>query len=222
MGDIFRHLMAASSGCPGEGLPVTTTSRASRSVTATKPVPLSALPLLRGARAPALENPAPPSGPGQRRDPCHRRPGLVRGRTDPAIPQPLPTEVWPWGRGVVGAPDGPRSGAGPPESLHPGPLRPALMSSLSSETGRCLSRAKASTWAQLSCSRVGGVERCSLFCPAHSLFVPGNLRPSPGGDEGVGGSFPEVQPLLPSVLQERAQPRNEPTPPTPPPALIAE
>uniref|UniRef100_A0A8C9KK84 Signal peptide, CUB domain and EGF like domain containing 1 n=1 Tax=Panthera tigris altaica TaxID=74533 RepID=A0A8C9KK84_PANTA len=51
-------------------------------------------------------------------------------------------------------------------------------------TGRCLSRAKASTWAQLSCSRVGGVERCSLFCPAHSLFVPGNLRPSPGGDEG--------------------------------------
>uniref|UniRef100_A0A452V369 Signal peptide, CUB and EGF-like domain-containing protein 1 n=1 Tax=Ursus maritimus TaxID=29073 RepID=A0A452V369_URSMA len=40
------------------------------------------------------------------------------------------------------------------------------------ETGKCLSRAKASPWAQLSCSKVGGVESCSLSCPAHSLFVP--------------------------------------------------
>uniref|UniRef100_A0A8I3NHM1 Signal peptide, CUB and EGF-like domain-containing protein 1 n=1 Tax=Canis lupus familiaris TaxID=9615 RepID=A0A8I3NHM1_CANLF len=40
------------------------------------------------------------------------------------------------------------------------------------EMGKCLSRAKASPWAQLSCSKVGGVESCSLSCPAHSLFVP--------------------------------------------------
>ncbi|XP_045869081.1 signal peptide, CUB and EGF-like domain-containing protein 1 isoform X1 [Meles meles] len=40
------------------------------------------------------------------------------------------------------------------------------------ETGKCLSRAKASPWPQLSCSKVGGVESCSLSCPAHSLFVP--------------------------------------------------
>uniref|UniRef100_A0A452QZU8 Signal peptide, CUB and EGF-like domain-containing protein 1 n=1 Tax=Ursus americanus TaxID=9643 RepID=A0A452QZU8_URSAM len=40
------------------------------------------------------------------------------------------------------------------------------------ETGKCLSRAKAPPWAQLSCSKVGGVESCSLSCPAHSLFVP--------------------------------------------------
>ncbi|XP_035121416.2 signal peptide, CUB and EGF-like domain-containing protein 1 isoform X1 [Callithrix jacchus] len=40
------------------------------------------------------------------------------------------------------------------------------------ETGRCLSRAKTSPRAQLSCSKVGGVESCFLSCPAHTLFVP--------------------------------------------------
>ncbi|XP_040847390.1 signal peptide, CUB and EGF-like domain-containing protein 1 isoform X2 [Ochotona curzoniae] len=39
------------------------------------------------------------------------------------------------------------------------------------ETGKCLSRAQ-STQAQLSCSKAGGVERCLLSCPAHSLFLP--------------------------------------------------
>ncbi|KAK2120956.1 hypothetical protein P7K49_002342 [Saguinus oedipus] len=41
------------------------------------------------------------------------------------------------------------------------------------ETGRCLSQAKTSPRAQLSCSKVGGVESCFLSCPAHTLFVPG-------------------------------------------------
>ncbi|XP_032117283.1 signal peptide, CUB and EGF-like domain-containing protein 1 isoform X2 [Sapajus apella] len=40
------------------------------------------------------------------------------------------------------------------------------------ETGRCLSRAKTSPRAQLSCSKVGGVESCFLSCPAHTLFMP--------------------------------------------------
>ncbi|XP_004589499.2 signal peptide, CUB and EGF-like domain-containing protein 1 isoform X3 [Ochotona princeps] len=39
------------------------------------------------------------------------------------------------------------------------------------EMGKCLSRAQ-STQAQLSCSKAGGVERCLLSCPAHSLFLP--------------------------------------------------
>uniref|UniRef100_A0A8C0K8L2 Signal peptide, CUB and EGF-like domain-containing protein 1 n=1 Tax=Canis lupus dingo TaxID=286419 RepID=A0A8C0K8L2_CANLU len=84
------------------------------------------------------------------------------------------------------------------------------------EMGKCLSRAKASPWAQLSCSKVGGVESCSLSCPAHSLFVPGNLRPSSGRDfrvgVGEGASFPGVLPLFPAILQERAQPRRLPGP----------
>uniref|UniRef100_A0A8C0KDM0 Signal peptide, CUB and EGF-like domain-containing protein 1 n=1 Tax=Canis lupus dingo TaxID=286419 RepID=A0A8C0KDM0_CANLU len=74
----------------------------------------------------------------------------------------------------------------------------------------------ASPWAQLSCSKVGGVESCSLSCPAHSLFVPGNLRPSSGRDfrvgVGEGASFPGVLPLFPAILQERAQPRRLPGP----------
>ncbi|XP_017705536.1 PREDICTED: signal peptide, CUB and EGF-like domain-containing protein 1 [Rhinopithecus bieti] len=40
------------------------------------------------------------------------------------------------------------------------------------ETGKCISRAKTSPRAQLSCSKVGGVESCFLSCPAHTLFVP--------------------------------------------------
>ncbi|KAJ8791784.1 hypothetical protein J1605_020506 [Eschrichtius robustus] len=40
------------------------------------------------------------------------------------------------------------------------------------KTGKCLSRAKASPQAQLSCSKVGGVESCSLSCLAHTLFMP--------------------------------------------------
>ncbi|TKC41816.1 hypothetical protein EI555_008166 [Monodon monoceros] len=51
-----------------------------------------------------------------------------------------------------------------------------LVSSFSSETGKCLSRAKASPQAQLSCSKVGGVESCSLSCLAHTLFMPGRGR----------------------------------------------
>lgn len=40
------------------------------------------------------------------------------------------------------------------------------------ETGKCLSRAKASPRAQLSCSKVGGVESCFLSCPGHTHFMP--------------------------------------------------
>ncbi|KAM9229195.1 signal peptide, CUB and EGF-like domain-containing protein 1 isoform 3-T3 [Dugong dugon] len=40
------------------------------------------------------------------------------------------------------------------------------------ETGKCLSRAKASPRAQLSCSKAGGVENCLFSCPAHTLFMP--------------------------------------------------
>ncbi|XP_052496136.1 signal peptide, CUB and EGF-like domain-containing protein 1 [Budorcas taxicolor] len=40
------------------------------------------------------------------------------------------------------------------------------------DTGRCLSRAKASPPAQLSCGKAGGVESCSLACPGHTLFMP--------------------------------------------------
>nr|XP_051685377.1 signal peptide, CUB and EGF-like domain-containing protein 1 isoform X2 [Oryctolagus cuniculus] len=40
------------------------------------------------------------------------------------------------------------------------------------DTGKCLSRVQTSLRAQLSCSRVGGVERCFLSCPAHTLFMP--------------------------------------------------
>ncbi|XP_073070089.1 signal peptide, CUB and EGF-like domain-containing protein 1 isoform X1 [Manis javanica] len=40
------------------------------------------------------------------------------------------------------------------------------------ETGKCLSRAKSSPQAWLSCSRASGVESCRLSCPAHTLFMP--------------------------------------------------
>ncbi|KAF5929578.1 hypothetical protein HPG69_006300 [Diceros bicornis minor] len=40
------------------------------------------------------------------------------------------------------------------------------------EMGKCVSRAKAYPRAQLSCSKVGGVESCFLSCPAHTLFMP--------------------------------------------------
>uniref|UniRef100_A0A8C3X2N9 Signal peptide, CUB and EGF-like domain-containing protein 1 n=1 Tax=Catagonus wagneri TaxID=51154 RepID=A0A8C3X2N9_9CETA len=40
------------------------------------------------------------------------------------------------------------------------------------ETSRCLSRAQASPQAQLSCSKAGGADICSLSCAAHTLFVP--------------------------------------------------
>ncbi|XP_070267362.1 signal peptide, CUB and EGF-like domain-containing protein 1 isoform X1 [Myotis yumanensis] len=40
------------------------------------------------------------------------------------------------------------------------------------DTGRCLSPAKAFPRAQLWCSKAGGVESCSLACPAHTHFVP--------------------------------------------------
>ncbi|XP_029425026.1 signal peptide, CUB and EGF-like domain-containing protein 1 isoform X3 [Nannospalax galili] len=40
------------------------------------------------------------------------------------------------------------------------------------EMNRCLSRAQASAQAQLSCSKVGGVESCFLSCLGHSLFMP--------------------------------------------------
>ncbi|XP_058936899.1 signal peptide, CUB and EGF-like domain-containing protein 1 isoform X4 [Kogia breviceps] len=40
------------------------------------------------------------------------------------------------------------------------------------EPGKCPSRAEASPQAQLSCSKAGGVESCSLSCLAHTLFVP--------------------------------------------------
>ncbi|XP_073940736.1 signal peptide, CUB and EGF-like domain-containing protein 1 isoform X4 [Castor canadensis] len=40
------------------------------------------------------------------------------------------------------------------------------------EIGKCLSRAQASAQAQLSCSKVGGVESCFLSCPGHTLFMP--------------------------------------------------
>ncbi|XP_055483087.1 signal peptide, CUB and EGF-like domain-containing protein 1 isoform X2 [Psammomys obesus] len=40
------------------------------------------------------------------------------------------------------------------------------------EMGGCLSRSKASAQAQLSCSKVAGVENCFLSCLGHSLFMP--------------------------------------------------
>ncbi|XP_022374992.1 signal peptide, CUB and EGF-like domain-containing protein 1 isoform X2 [Enhydra lutris kenyoni] len=60
------------------------------------------------------------------------------------------------------------------------------------ETGKCLSRAKASPWPQLSCSKVGGVESCSLSCPAHSLFMPDseNSYSLSCGVPGVQGKTP--------------------------------
>lgn len=60
-----------------------------------------------------------------------------------------------------------------PGSLRPGLSQPSLVSPFT-ETGKCLSRAKTSPRAQLSCSKAGGVESCFLSCPAHTLFVPGN------------------------------------------------
>uniref|UniRef100_A0A2K5I809 CUB domain-containing protein n=1 Tax=Colobus angolensis palliatus TaxID=336983 RepID=A0A2K5I809_COLAP len=56
-------------------------------------------------------------------------------------------------------------------SLCPGLSQPSLPSPFT-ETGKCLSRAKTSPRAQLSCSKVGGVESCFLSCPAHTLFMP--------------------------------------------------
>uniref|UniRef100_A0A673V1Y8 Signal peptide, CUB and EGF-like domain-containing protein 1 n=1 Tax=Suricata suricatta TaxID=37032 RepID=A0A673V1Y8_SURSU len=81
------------------------------------------------------------------------------------------------------------------------------------ETGRCLSRAKASARAQLSCSKAGGVERCSLLCPAHSLFLPGNWRLSPGREGGVGGFLPSgrhsggsgLSPGAPTSIRQKAR-----------------
>lgn len=137
----------------------------------------------------------------------------VQVHVDHASSQPLPTMVWPQDKSMAGVPSGPRPGTGPSEASTLAPLALSYVFP-SSETGKCLSRAKASPWAQLSCSKVGGVESCSLSCPAHSLFVPGNLRPSSGRDFGVGegASFPGVLPLFPAILQERAQPRRLPGP----------
>lgn len=94
----------------------------------------------------------------------------------------------------------------------PGSLRPGLsqlsLPSPFTDTGKCLSRAKTSPRAQLSCSKVGGVESCFLSCPAHTLFVPGNPAVPEMGCCGRGFFFPGVPPLLPAVLQERARPRN--------------
>lgn len=98
------------------------------------------------------------------------------------------------GRRCAGGPCWPMlRGPASPRKPPLGPLQPPVVSSLSSETGRCLSRAKASPRAQLSCSKVGSVESCSLSCPAPTHFVPGNPRPSPDGVGGR-GSFPGVQP----------------------------
>ncbi|KAM6215229.1 signal peptide, CUB and EGF-like domain-containing protein 1 isoform 2-T2 [Rhynchocyon petersi] len=40
------------------------------------------------------------------------------------------------------------------------------------DTSACLSRAKSSPQAQLSCSKMGGVESCFLSCLAHTFFTP--------------------------------------------------
>lgn len=98
------------------------------------------------------------------------------------LPSPLKA-VWPWDKGIVEVPFVPCSGA--PGSLHLGPFTPSLLFSFSSETGKCLSRAKASPQAQLSCSKAGSVESCSLSCPAHTHFMPGN----PGLSLGWGGGW---------------------------------
>lgn len=79
-----------------------------------------------------------------------------------------------------------------------------LVSSFSSETGKCFSRAKASPQAQLSCSKVGSVESCFLSCPAHTLFMPGNLRLSRDGL--VGGGLPSLGSSPCSLLFSRREP----------------
>lgn len=127
---------------------------------------------------------------------------------DSAISQPCPIRtVWPRDKGAAEAPFVPCSGA--PESLHLGPLKPSLVSSFSSETGKCLSRAKASPRAQLSCSKAGSVESCSLSCPAHTHFLPGNSGCPRGGGEGWGlpslGSSP--CPLLSSKKEPHLRTR---------------
>ena len=75
-----------------------------------------------------------------------------------------------------------------PKGLPP-PLKPSHVSSVSPETGRCLSRAKASPPAQLSCSKAGGVESCSLACPGHTLFTPGNRGCPREGAAGRGAGL---------------------------------
>uniref|UniRef100_A0A8C4KWZ6 Signal peptide, CUB and EGF-like domain-containing protein 1 n=1 Tax=Equus asinus asinus TaxID=83772 RepID=A0A8C4KWZ6_EQUAS len=72
------------------------------------------------------------------------------------------------------------------------------------ETGKCFSRAKASPQAQLSCSKVGSVESCFLSCPAHTLFMPGNLRLSRDGL--VGGGLPSLGSSPCSLLFSRREP----------------
>ena len=137
-------------------------------------------------------------------EPSHREPGLVLER-EGSKPLPGPSvPLRPNGCGPCHPPapshqDGLARGwtcggsscwsmlRGPAGSRKP-PLAPQapLVSFFSSETGKCLSRAKASPQAQLSCSKVGGVESCSLSCLAHTLFMPGNPRLSPGWDGGRG------------------------------------
>uniref|UniRef100_A0A8C4KR95 Signal peptide, CUB and EGF-like domain-containing protein 1 n=1 Tax=Equus asinus asinus TaxID=83772 RepID=A0A8C4KR95_EQUAS len=84
------------------------------------------------------------------------------------------------------------------------------------ETGKCFSRAKASPQAQLSCSKVGSVESCFLSCPAHTLFMPGNLRLSRDGL--VGGGLPSLGSSPCSLLFSRREPHpGDPAPyPMPP------
>uniref|UniRef100_A0A8C4PF68 Signal peptide, CUB and EGF-like domain-containing protein 1 n=1 Tax=Equus asinus asinus TaxID=83772 RepID=A0A8C4PF68_EQUAS len=74
----------------------------------------------------------------------------------------------------------------------------------------------ASPQAQLSCSKVGSVESCFLSCPAHTLFMPGNLRLSRDGL--VGGGLPSLGSSPCSLLFSRREPHpGDPAPyPMPP------
>lgn len=166
------------------------------------PGPFSAVIPRSWAWTPPLQNPVPGSSRrGHGREPPDGQPGLVLGKgSEPALRGPRPhtsrwtlhsavsqpppiKAVWPWDKGIVEVPFVPCSGA--PGSLHLGPFKPSLLFSFSSETGKCLSRAKASPQAQLSCSKAGSVESCSLSCPAHTHFMPGN----PGLSLGWGGGW---------------------------------
>ncbi|KAK2489101.1 hypothetical protein MC885_017057 [Smutsia gigantea] len=157
-------------------------------------------------------------------DPSHRQPGPALGRweqasaqgpasphiqmtVDTAVSQPLPIKTfwpldWVWWESLL------------VQSQRPywlqkaSTLKSSLVSSFSSETGTCLSRAKASPQAWLSCSRASGVESCHLSCPAHTLFIPGTLRLSLGW--GAEGGLPSLRSSPCSLLFSREEPDPDP------------
>lgn len=186
--------MSVAGGLPRRGLPSRPPVLKGRSLPRS-PCQSSAVPFPGGTQTPALPSGSSWSGhgcepsdrtfwtgAGEREQARSLSPASSRTQADAGLCQsaaPSRQAVWPWDGGMLGVPASPRKP----------PLKLPVVSSFSSETGKCLSRAKASPRAQLSCSKVGGVESCSLSCPAPTHFVPGNPRPSPDG-VGDRGSSP--------------------------------